>query len=172
MRTLLALILALGPALGLAADPTVLAELPRHIPLNERLHVSGQPAAETIAKLPAAGISVVIDMRPDGETPSLDEKSAVESAGLTYHALPIASPADLTRENVVRFDQVLRESADKGVLVHCASGNRVGAMMALRARWIEGKSADEAMAIGKAAGLTSMEAAVADKLRDAPKPPR
>src|SRR5690606_4563001 len=137
---------------------------PRHIALNERQHVSGQPSADTVARLASAGISVVIDLRPDAETPGLDKRSIVESAGLAYKTLPIASPADFTRENVASFDRMLKESADKGVLMHCASGNRVGAMMALRARWIEGKSAEEAMAIGRAAGLTSMAPAVAEKL--------
>lgn len=170
MKFLLVLILALGSALSAAADKGVLAELPRHIELNERQHVSGQPSAETIAKLPSAGISVVIDLRPDSETPGLDKKSAVQSADMTYHALPIASPADLTPENVARFDSLLKETGDQGVLMHCASGNRVGAMLALRARWIEGKSADEALAIGKAAGLTSLAAAVEEKLQQAATP--
>ena len=168
MKLLLVLILALGSALSAAADKGVLAELPRRIELNERQHVSGQPSAEAIAKLPSAGISVVIDLRPDSETPALDKKSAVQSAGLTYHALPIASPADMTHENVVQFDRLLKETGDKGVLMHCASGNRVGAMLALRARWIEGKSADEALAIGKAAGLTSLAGTVEEKLQAAP----
>src|SRR5690606_3304867 len=136
----------------------------------DRQHVSGQPSADTIAKLPAAGISVVIDMRPDAETPGLDKKSTVESAGLTYHALPIASPADLTRENVTRFDQMLKESGDKGVLMLCDSGKRVGAMMALRDRCIEGKSAEEALAIGKAAGLTWLADAVAERVQGEPEP--
>ncbi len=164
MKFLLVLILVTGSALSHAADPGALAELPRHIALNERQHVSGHPSAEAVAKLPSAGISVVIDLRPDAETPGVDKKSIVQSAGLTYRALPIASPADLTRENVATFDRMLKESADKGVLMHCASGNRVGAMLALRARWIEGKSAEEAMAIGRASGLTSMAPAVAEKL--------
>lgn len=34
------------------------------------------------------------------------EKSEVEKAGLEYHTLPIADAADLTRENVLRFDQL------------------------------------------------------------------
>lgn len=168
MKFLLVLILAVGPTLCGAADQSVFAELPRHIALNDRQHVSGQPSAEMVAKLPAAGISVLIDLRPDAETPGVDKKGNAGSAGLTYRALPIASPADLNLDNVTRFDRLLKETADKGVLMHCASGNRVGAMMALRARWIEGKSAEEAMAIGKAAGLTSMATAVAEKLQGSP----
>lgn len=166
MKIPLALVLALGAAASSAADQEVLASLPGHIALNGQQHVSGQPSAEAIAKLRSAGITVLIDLRPDEETPDLDEKAVTQAAGLSYRALPIASPADLTRENVAAFDRMLKESASQGVLMHCASGNRVGAMLALRARWIEGKSPEEALAIGKASGLTSMAPAVAESMRE------
>lgn len=166
MKQMFALVLALGSlAIGAAEErSTVMTTLPRHVALSEKLHVSGQPTPEAVARLPEAGISVLIDLRPDTETPGVDKKGNAVAAGLTYHALPVAGPADLTRENVAAFDSLLKQSADKGVLMHCASGNRVGAMMALRARWIEGKTAEESLAIGKAAGMTSMADAVAEKL--------
>ena len=44
--------------------------------------------------------------------------------------------------------------------MHCASGNRVGAFFALKAFKYDGKSADESLKIGKAAGLTSLEGKV------------
>lgn len=167
MKKLLAMVLVLFAAAAGAAEPqaSVLSTLPRHVALSDKLHASGQPTPEAVARLPEAGISVLIDLRPDAETPGVDKKANATAAGLTYHALPIASPADLTRENVAAFDRLLKDSAGKGVLMHCASGNRVGAMMALRARWIEGKSEEEALAIGKAAGMTSMADAVAEKLK-------
>lgn len=167
MKTLLAMVFVMFAVAAGAAEPqaSVLSTLPRHVALDDRLHVSGQPTPEAVARLAEAGISVLIDLRPDAETPGVDKKANATAAGLTYHALPIASPADLTRENVAAFDQLLKQSADKGVLMHCASGNRVGAMLALRAHWIEGKSPEEALAIGKAAGMTSMADAVAEKLK-------
>jgi len=160
----------------LLAGPAVAAEspltsLPRHVALDAHRHASGQPSAEALAQLPAAGITTVIDLRPDQETPELDEKSVATSAGLKYRALPIAGVADLTRENVARFDQLLKETAAENVLIHCASGNRVGAMLALQARWVQGRSAEEALAIGKAAGMTGLAADV-QKLLDAPAPPQ
>jgi uncharacterized protein (TIGR01244 family) len=158
---LISLVLAAGVCWS-QEDP--LAGLPKHVALNAHQHVSGQPSVEAIAKLKSAGITTVIDLRPDAETPDLDEKAVAEKSGLKYRSLPIASPADLTRENVMKFDQLLKESQKEDVLVHCASGNRVGAMMALRARWIEGKSVEEALAIGMAAGMTGMTKDVEAKL--------
>lgn len=155
-RAMLVAVLLVGAtALAQAADDP-LASLPRHVALSAHQHSSGQPSAEAIAGLRDAGIQTVIDLRPDAETPDLDEKSVAEKAGLNYRSLPISGAADLTRENVSKFDQLLKVSADENVLVHCASGNRVGAMMALRAHWVEGKSAEESLAIGKAAGMTGL----------------
>jgi uncharacterized protein (TIGR01244 family) len=162
---IIALVLA-APLCAAQEDP--LAGLPRHIALNAHQDVSGQPSVESIMKLRSAGITTVIDLRPDSETPDLDEKSVAEKAGLTYRSLPIASPADLTPGNVAKFDQLLKDSAQQHVLMHCASGNRVGAMMALRARWIEGKSEEEALAIGKAAGMTGLTEAVKARMEQEP----
>ncbi len=158
-RMSLIALLASGPGMTLAAD-SPLAGLPRYIALDTHRHVSGQPSAEAITKLPSIGITTVIDLRPDRETPDLDERAAAEKAGLKYLLLPVAGAADLTRENVARFDQLLKEASSEGVLIHCASGNRVGAMLALQARWVQGRSAEESLAIGKAAGMTGLTSEV------------
>jgi uncharacterized protein (TIGR01244 family) len=159
----------IGASTGLSASEAPLTALPNHVALSERLHVSGQPSLEDIARLRTAGISTVIDLRPDGETPDLDERAAVEAAGLRYLSLPIANGADLTPENVRRFDQLLGQTANGNVLLHCASGNRVGALLALRSRWIDGKTSDESLTLGKKAGLTGLSPTV-QKLLEAPVP--
>jgi uncharacterized protein (TIGR01244 family) len=156
------------PCLGLAAE-AALSALPKHVALDAHRHASGQPSAEAIAQLKGAGITTVIDLRPDAETPDLDEKAVVEKAGLNYRVLPIAGAADLTRENVLRFDQLLKETAADNVLIHCASGNRVGAMLALQARWLQGKSAEESLAIGKGAGMTGLASDVQKLVEPEPK---
>ncbi len=167
-RYLLAFVLMGLAATAGAAEDDPLAALPRHIALNAHQDVSGQPSVDSIMKLRSAGITTVIDLRPDSETPDLDEKAVAEKAGLRYHSLPIAGAAGLTHENVAKFDQLLKDSAGQHVLMHCASGNRVGAMMALRARWIQGKSEEEALAIGKASGMTHLSEAVKQRMEQEP----
>jgi uncharacterized protein (TIGR01244 family) len=154
-----------------AAESDVLATLPGHVKVGEHLHGSAQPSAESLTRLRAAGVTTVIDLRPDAETPDLDEKALVEASGVVYRSLPIAGKSSLTKENVKTFDRLLAEPGDGEVLMHCASGNRVGAMMALRARWVQGKSADEAMAIGKAAGMTGLTADVRNLVEAEPVSP-
>jgi uncharacterized protein (TIGR01244 family) len=139
------------------AQVDALSQLPAHIAVDQRFHVSAQPSAEALVKLPASGVRTVINLRPASEVPELDEKSVVEKAGMKYLSLPIAGAAGLTRENVTAFDRLMADAGEGKVLMHCASGNRVGAMMALRARWIQGKSAEEALVIGKSSGLKGLE---------------
>jgi uncharacterized protein (TIGR01244 family) len=163
-----AIALLLGVAFACVAAEAPLASLPRHVALDQHRHVSGQPTPAAIAELKASGITTVIDLRPDAETPDLDEKAETEKAGLKYLALPIAGAADLTPANVTRFDQLLKQTATDNVLIHCASGNRVGAMLALQARWLQGKSAEESLAIGQAAGMTGLTAEVQKLLQATP----
>ena len=132
------------------------------------LHSSGQPSAEQLQALPAHGIGVVIDLRRDGETPDLDEASVVRALGVDYHNLPVAGPDGLTRANVERLDALIAEANGRPVLVHCASGNRVGAMMALREAWLRGASPEEAMAVGRQWGLTGLAPTVEALLSPVP----
>ena len=51
-------------------------------------------------------------------------------------------------------------TAGTPVLVHCGSGNRVGALFALRAAWLQGVAPAQAVALGRAAGMTALEPAI------------
>lgn len=126
---------------------------------------TGQPDEAVLASVKAAGFVAVIDMRGPAEDRGIDESSAVESLGMTYVSLPVAGPGDVSFENAAALDKILGD-LEGPVLMHCASGNRVGALMALRASQ-NGASADEALAAGKAAGLTRLEPVVAERLEEA-----
>ena len=111
-----------------------------------------------------AGFVAVIDLRGEEEDRGIDEVAAVEALGMRYVSLPVHGADDVTFENAEELDRLLGEF-DGPVLVHCASGNRVGALVALRAS-AAGASDDEALAAGKAAGLTRLEPAVAERLAE------
>jgi protein tyrosine phosphatase (PTP) superfamily phosphohydrolase (DUF442 family) len=53
------------------------------------------------------------------------------SHGLDYHEFPVSSPADFAPARVAAFAELMARLRPHGVLVHCGSGNRVGAMFAL-----------------------------------------
>lgn len=138
-------------------------EIANAVRADEGVISAGRLTSKDLPRLKQAGIEHVIDLTPDAETPEFDEASEVRAAGMEYSNLPLRSPADLTPQNVAAFDQLLRE-AKRPVVVHCASGNRVGAIAALRAAWIEGKSVEEAIAIGKQWGLKGLEPEVRKRI--------
>lgn len=138
------------------ADPAVL-EGPEYLS-------TGQPDEQILAMAGAAGYAAVIDLRPESEDRGYDEAAAVEALEMRYYRLPVAGAEDVTFENARRLDRILA-GIDGPVLVHCASGNRVGALFALRAG-MAGASDEEALEVGKTAGLTRLEAAVRERLAE------
>ena len=84
--------------------------------------------------------------------------------GMQYHSLPIAGKADINLENAKALHKLLKKAkADKGV-VHCASGNRIGALVAIHAAEVEGLSVEDAIAKGRKWGMTRLEPLVKEKL--------
>ncbi len=126
--------------------------------------VAGQPRLADLEAAAAAGVSVVVNMRGQGEpTGFADEKATVEAQGMSYVFIPVAGAAGITDANAAQLKAVLKDAGDKKVLLHCASGNRVGALLALIA-FADGKSVSEAMAIGTGAGMTGLTPMVKGKL--------
>ena len=124
-------------------------------------YASGQPTPAHLAELQREGVRTVINLRAPGEPMEYDEAAEAARLGLHYVALPIAGAADLDRERVRQFGRVLDQARrDGGVLIHCASSNRVGAMVALDEALNRGRPLADALAHGRAAGLVSLEPAV------------
>lgn len=134
---------------------------------SSTLVTGGAPDVATLKAAADTGIRYVFDLRPSAER-SFDEPAVVTQNGMEFLHLPIAGPPDLTLANVRIFNTLLARIGSSPAIIHCASGNRVGAMMALRARWLNDVPADKALEIGRAHGLTKMEATVADLLERGP----
>lgn len=153
--------LLVGASVGLAAETATSVEIPNLRTPSPGLVCGGQPTQEQIGAAAASGIRTVITLRAEAESGDEWEPEAVGAAGMTYVVIPVSGPADLTKENAARLDAALKEAEGRGpVMVHCVSGNRVGALLALRAAWIQGKTAEEALELGRKAGLTKLEGEV------------
>ena len=123
---------------------------------------AGQPDQVAMAVFGDNGYVAIIDMRGEREDRGMDEKAVVESLGMDYVTLPIVSEDDISFENAKKLDDLLA-AYDGPVLIHCASGNRVGALLALR-QSMNGADDSEAMAYGKQGGLTGLEPVVRARL--------
>jgi protein tyrosine phosphatase (PTP) superfamily phosphohydrolase (DUF442 family) len=58
----------------------------------------------------------------------------------------------------------LLKTSDAPVFVHCASGNRAGALLAIGAARFGGMAPDAAIEFGRRAGLSSLEPVVRERL--------
>ncbi len=128
------------------------------------LFTGGPPAAGAWPEIASSGVATVIDLRMPKEKAGADEAGEVRAAGMDYLPLPIAGPTDLTPANAAALWSLL-ERSPAPVLLHCASGNRVGALLALGAAQQGGMTAQQALAFGKSAGLGSLEPRVRELLR-------
>ena len=122
---------------------------------------AGQPSLAQFQAAAAAGCAAIINLRPDSEMEAcgIDERAMVESLGMKYVVIPVAGPGSLQPDTARALDAALSE-AGTPVLVHCGSGNRVGALFALRAAWLQGVAPAQAVALGRAAGMTALEPAI------------
>jgi uncharacterized protein (TIGR01244 family) len=123
----------------------------------------GQPSQEQLEAAREAGYRTVINLRRPDERGVADEPERVAELGMEYVSIPIAGEAGLTEENTRAFSRALEE-AEYPVIVHCGSGNRIGALFALKAFYLDGKNGEEALEIGREAGLTRLEDSVRERL--------
>ena len=131
------------------------------------IHAAGQPTPDQLAALAGDGVRTVINLRAPDEPTEFDEAAVAEALGLRYVCIPVSGPGDVTHDTVEIFSRELERARDEGdVLVHCASANRVGALLALDHGLTRGASREDALSLGRAGGLVSLEPVVDDLLRE------
>ena len=121
----------------------------------DNIVTGGQPTPADMVQLKAAGIDNIINMRMPGEQSEFNDAQAAEAADLNYIAMPIAGEPAISLDAAQELDAILAELSGN-TLVHCATSNRVGALFAIRAAIIQGKPVEDALAEGRAAGLSGL----------------
>ena len=115
---------------------------------------AGQISPEQLQELGRRGVRDVITLRRSEEDDTGWEEARAAQLGIRFVRIPVNGADGLTRENAQALDDALRGSEGRDTVVYCGSSNRVGGLFACRARWIEGKSKEEALATGTASGAT------------------
>ena len=120
------------------------------------LYTAGQPASGDWDAIAARGITTVVNLRTAGELAGRDEAAEVRAAGLRYVEIPVAGADGITVDNARLLHQALAPGHGQ-VLVHCASGNRAGALLGLEQADFDGMPAEAALELARKAGMTSTE---------------
>ncbi len=115
------------------------------------VYVAGAPTRDGLAALKARGVETVIDLRL-AEQVKEDEAGAARELGMKYVHIPMQSDG-MTGEQVDAFLEAMRSRGDGPVLVHCASANRAGAMYGLWLGKGRGMKPEDAVRLGRQAGL-------------------
>lgn len=144
------------------ATATALGVANAHEPAAGLL-TAGQLTEGQMAALAEAGYTTFISLRAPEESGAGWEEAYAAQHGLAFTRLSIAGAGDLTEEKVTALDAIL-DATNGPTVLYCGSANRVGAMLALRANWLDGVDAAQALDFGKAAGMTRLEPAVVQLL--------
>ncbi len=128
---------------------------------------SGQPTAAQFQVIADAGVQYVVNLRTPQEEVDFEERALVESLGMVYYSIPVAGGGGVNSVNARSLQRILDDVGGEPVLVHCATGNRVGGLFAVNA-FSSGASVDAALTEGARWGMTSerLQQAVRDNLSD------
>lgn len=133
------------------------------------LYVGGEQDAEQLERLRGLGVKHIVDLRPadSAATGEPGEAALATELGLGYRNIGVTGAKDLTRENASALHDALVAANGEPVLVHCASGNRAAALLALRDAWFAGKTTEQSLSFSRRSGLTALEADVLKALQGA-----
>lgn len=123
-----------------------------------RVATAGQPGSDQLRAIAAAGYRAVLDLRAPGETRGYDEVAVARQAGLRYENVPVTA-ATLDDADFDRVRAFVSDEANVPVLVHCASANRVGALLLPYLVLDLGHSIEDGLAAAQRIGLRSAEMA-------------
>ena len=143
---------AAPPDLGVAAAPI---DVPKGL-LYEGYVLGGLPSKAQIDEALAADIESALSLMARDEPGIAELARYATSKGFRYIRFTIAGPEDLSESMAWQFAATL-PLLDKPGIVHSAEGQRVAAIFALKAFFVEERSAEEALAIGRALGMGEFE---------------
>ncbi|MET1253670.1 fused DSP-PTPase phosphatase/NAD kinase-like protein [Aliikangiella maris] len=131
---------------------------------SEKLITGGQPSKEELVLLANSGVKNIINLRGVNEFDGFDEKQAAEALGIKYIVIPVNGAKGVTLENAEKLNQALSENNGL-TMVHCASGNRAGALISIREFINNKQDAEAALQTGEQAGMTSLKQKVSEILQ-------
>jgi len=151
------------PEIG-ADDLTGLSLINPQLP-ETNVMSGGQPSEQDLELLRDRGVTTVVTLRREDEEVPYDEAAKAAELGMSFVRIPVGTSEGLDAATANKLRQTLA-AAPGPTFVHCGSGNRVGALFAIDAMVNDGKSLEEALEVGRAAGLTRFEPRVREVLTE------
>jgi len=137
---------------------SVLGTIPNAVCPVDGIASAGQPPKTAWGDIARAGYRTVVDLRMPDEPRDHNEPEAVRAAGMEYVAIPTSQPT-LRDEIFDRFREVMSDADRRPIFVHCATANRVGALLLPYFALDEHRPMSEAVQLAQRAGLRNPELA-------------
>jgi len=118
------------------------------------LYISGQPDQTALSEARDHGVVAVINVRGPDEL-DWDEEAAVNELGMRYYNIPIVSgDTGLNSDAVAEITRLVGQYKGEKILLHCASGNRASAWLAVHLVQDHSMPVESAIDLAKHASLT------------------
>ncbi len=120
----------------------------------KHLFFSEQPDAAALQAARNHDVGVVINLREPSEM-DWDEAAEAENLGMTYYNVPVAAEGSgLDQEAMQTISRLAQQHGDQKILLHCSSGNRAAAWLAVHLANDHGMTVEQSIALAQQAGLT------------------
>ena len=126
--------------------------------LEGRVVGGGQVDVEQFPAMAEDGYSLVVNLRSEAEPFPENEGELAQAAGMHYLHIPLGG-GDLVETHATQLAAILDTHGDGNVLIHCGSGNRVGALWGLHVALRDGLSSDQGVQTARDAGMQSEDLA-------------
>ena len=161
-------LVACGEPAGPAPSPTGNVSLddlqiPNASTAVEGVLCAGQLSEDQMVALSEMGYRSFVSLRLADEGGAGWEEDFAAEKGLRFVRLPVAGKAGVDEDHARQLS-ALMDAEERPMVLYCGSSNRVGALLALEAFHVDGKSAEECMALGKSTGVTGLESLLEEKL--------
>ncbi len=175
-----AFLLALGAGVPVATaeEPPAKPRAPKNIDatppmipiLNARvtgdgLLIGGQPSREQLKQIRDAGYRTVVTLRPEAERGDEGERELVERLGMRFVSIPVPGASGLTEPNARSLAKAISAPDALPAVVLCSTGQRVSALLGLKAFVVDRVSAVAAIHIAKGLGMKKFEAALRERIK-------
>jgi len=136
-----------------AAELTVI-DIPNPIVIEDSILSGGQPDEAQLRAAADAGYRTIVNTRGTAELEDFAfEEELVRSLGMEYVMIPIGSGEPVDEDKARTLAEILAQPDARPAMVHCRSGNRVGALFAAKAFVVDGLDADAALKLGAEYGM-------------------
>lgn len=116
--------------------------------------LASRPQPADLEQAKQGGVKAVVNMMHPDEQAGFDERAFVTDLGLAYHNPAWNGPDELS-DATIDANLALIRNAERPMLVHCSSANRVGAIWYAYRALDGGLSDAEALAEARVVGLKS-----------------